>query len=291
MIPTQTLETYPIFGSNGTKVQPGDAKMAAGFQQADVLPAEWMNWEWNKNSRLITELQEGVESIETEINNLLTGVGITPAEATTNQLLTAIKKMTYPVGSVYQNMLDPTNPATLLGFGTWVQINDKFLVAAAAASFTDGTNVPKYSGTNTGGNTTYTLSEANIPKHRFYIDHTHGTVAHTHTRGSMEITAYAEFANASSVQTGCISVASGAFTKSARPSSQEFMISSPSAYTQTGHALGFAASASWVGETSAAAPSTGTASLAYTDYYGVDNPTAISIVPPYQAVYTWYRTA
>ena len=67
MIPTQTLETFPIFGSNATKVEPGDAKKAAGWQQADVVPAEWMNWEWYKASRGITDLNAGVTSIEAEI--------------------------------------------------------------------------------------------------------------------------------------------------------------------------------------------------------------------------------
>ena len=33
--------------------------------------------------------------------------------------LTAMLGMVYPVGSVYFNATDATNPATLLGFGTW----------------------------------------------------------------------------------------------------------------------------------------------------------------------------
>lgn len=91
MIPKQTLENYPIFGDNATKVQPDNAKMAAGFQQADVLPAEWMNWAWAKNSKGITDLNMGIASIETEIVNLLTAAGITPAEATENQVLSAVQ--------------------------------------------------------------------------------------------------------------------------------------------------------------------------------------------------------
>lgn len=30
----------------------------------------------------------------------------------------------YPVGTVYVNATDSTNPATLLGFGTWVTFSD-----------------------------------------------------------------------------------------------------------------------------------------------------------------------
>ena len=91
MIPSQTFENYPIFGGNATKVEPGDAKKSAGFQQADVLPAEWMNWAWNKNSKGISDLNKGLSSVEKEINAVLSSFGITPAELTNNQLLTAMR--------------------------------------------------------------------------------------------------------------------------------------------------------------------------------------------------------
>lgn len=91
MIPKQTLENYPVFGDNATKVQPDDAKMAAGFQQSDVLPAEWMNWAWNKNSKGIKDLNLGVNAIEQEIINLLTAAGITPAAATETQITEAVQ--------------------------------------------------------------------------------------------------------------------------------------------------------------------------------------------------------
>lgn len=93
MIPQQTFETYPLFGANATKVEPEDAKKAAGFQQADVLPAEWMNWAWNKNSKGISDLNRGLTSVEQEILSVLTEYNITPAEATTDQLLSALKKI------------------------------------------------------------------------------------------------------------------------------------------------------------------------------------------------------
>ena len=99
MIPTQTLESFPVFGSNATRVEPGDAKKAAGWQQADVVPAEWMNWEWYKASKGITELNAGVSSIEKEINAVLTDMGITPAEATEDQLRQALAKMMPQMGT------------------------------------------------------------------------------------------------------------------------------------------------------------------------------------------------
>ena len=94
MIPSQTFETYPIFGGNATKVEPGDAKKSAGFQQADVLPAEWMNWAWNKNSKGISDLNEGVTSLEKEVNNVLAEAHISPSSDTNvnNQLFKAVQK-------------------------------------------------------------------------------------------------------------------------------------------------------------------------------------------------------
>jgi hypothetical protein len=94
MIPSQTFEQYPIFGGNATKVEPGDAKKSAGFQQADVLPAEWMNWAWNKNSKGISDLNEGVTSLEKEVNNVLAEAHISPSSDTNvnNQLFKAVQK-------------------------------------------------------------------------------------------------------------------------------------------------------------------------------------------------------
>lgn len=90
MIPSQTFETYAPFGDNATKAQPDVAKYAAGFQQADVLPAEWLNWAWNKNTVGITDLNKGLKSVEDEIIAVLTAASITPAEATPGQLKSAI---------------------------------------------------------------------------------------------------------------------------------------------------------------------------------------------------------
>lgn len=94
MIPSQTFESYPVFGDNATKVMPdnGGAKYTNGFQQSDVLPAEWMNWAWNKNTKGITDLNEGLGSVEGEINNVLNEAGISPSASATNQVYKALRK-------------------------------------------------------------------------------------------------------------------------------------------------------------------------------------------------------
>lgn len=52
----------------------------------------------------------------------------------------------FPVGSYYINETNSTNPATLLGFGTWTQVKDKMIMAAGDT----------YAGGATGGATTHT---------------------------------------------------------------------------------------------------------------------------------------
>lgn len=92
MIPSQSFGEYPVFGDNATKVAPDNAKYSAGFQQSDVLPAEWMNWAWNKNTKGITDLNAGVSSMESELNNVLSEASISPDGSATNQVYKALRK-------------------------------------------------------------------------------------------------------------------------------------------------------------------------------------------------------
>lgn len=82
----------------------------------------------------------------------------------------------FPVGSYYTSDLN-TNPAIILGFGTWTAVADQMLIGAGS-SFTAGT---------TGGSITHTIDTANLPPHT----HSDGTLAtasvssHTHGAGSL----------------------------------------------------------------------------------------------------------
>ena len=86
-----------------------------------------------------TEINDEYNAIQTAVNSkadinspTLTGVPSAPTAgagtsttqiATTNFVTTAIlaaKLELYPVGSIYTNATNSTNPATLLGFGTWI---------------------------------------------------------------------------------------------------------------------------------------------------------------------------
>jgi hypothetical protein len=66
----------------------------------------------------------------------------------------------YPVGSIYMNASDATNPATLLGFGTWVAFGAGRVLVGIDAGDTDFDTAEE-----TGGAKTHTLTLDEIPTH------------------------------------------------------------------------------------------------------------------------------
>lgn len=79
-----------------------------------------------------------VTRTHTDINNLATQANLTALETTLNTAIAAAvaaaKSALYPVGSIYVNATDSTNPATLLGFGTWVAFGEgRVLVGQSGA--------------------------------------------------------------------------------------------------------------------------------------------------------------
>lgn len=78
--------------------------------------------------------------------------------------ITAAKEALYPVGTIYTNISVATNPATLLGFGTWVAIAGRVVVGldASDSSFD-------------------TVGETGGSKDAIVVSHTHTDSGHTHT--------------------------------------------------------------------------------------------------------------
>ena len=75
--------------------------------------------------------------------------------------IASAKAELYPVGTIYQNATVSTNPATLLGFGTWVAIGTgKVLVGVASGDDDFGTLG------QTGGSKTHTLTTDEMPAHK-----------------------------------------------------------------------------------------------------------------------------
>lgn len=76
----------------------------------------------------------------------------------------AILKALYPVGTVYTNRTDSTNPGTLFGFGTWVAIAGRVIVGL------DATQTEFDTAGEEGGAKTVTLDVTMIPAHTHTVD-------------------------------------------------------------------------------------------------------------------------
>lgn len=150
----------------------------------------------------------------------------------------------FPVGYIYISAAS-TNPGDLFG-GTWTPLNEGRVLIGANDTYPAG---------STGGETTHTLTENEMP-------------SHTHGRGTMEITG--SFATGKSGHNSNGVVATGAFTESSNsglPGNNASTSGSTRLFT-------FTASRSWEGETSE-----------------VGGSQAHNIMQPYLAVYMWQRIA
>ena len=165
----------------------------------------------------------------------------------------------YPVGSVYISF-NSADPSTLFG-GTWQRLKDTFLLA----------NGDSYAPNTTGGSATKNITVNNLPSHTHSIS-TDGS--HTHTKGNMNISG--------TFPTDVVSndAYSGAFTNLGG------ITVTQSADGQDNFAwkVDFNALRSWVGETSW----NGLHSHVIGNT-GASLP--LNIMPPYQTVYMWKRTA
>ena len=78
--------------------------------------------------------------------------------------VTATIANAYPVGSIYMNCSNATNPGTLLGFGTWSAFGEGRVLIGIDSSDTDFDTAEE-----TGGSKTHTLTEAQLPSHRHKV--------------------------------------------------------------------------------------------------------------------------
>jgi len=85
---------------------------------------------------------------------------ITLAYEAADTALAATFETLYPVGSIYTNTAVATNPATLLGFGTWVAFGAGRVLVGIDAGQTEFDTLGE-----TGGANTHTLTVDEIPAH------------------------------------------------------------------------------------------------------------------------------
>ena len=82
-----------------------------------------------------------------------------------DDILQMVGPLLYPVGSIYTNADLDTNPATLLGFGTWSRFAEGRVPVGLAPSDTDFGTLG-----NTGGAKTVTLTQAQMPSHSHTVN-------------------------------------------------------------------------------------------------------------------------
>ena len=115
-------------------------------------------------------MNNGIAATQSAGNNttkVATTAFVTAAVAALNAA--AINAIVYPVGSIYTNMAVATNPATLLGMGTWVAYAEgRVLVGKQSSGTFDALDE------SLGAETT-TLSVANLPAHTHTNNVTTGT--------------------------------------------------------------------------------------------------------------------
>ena len=109
------------------------------------------------------------------VDTLTTTGNITVGGTLSGTLAASVLGAVYPVGSVYINATSSTNPATLLGFGTWAAFGAGRVPVGIDSSDTDFDTAEE-----TGGAKTHTLAEANLPAHKHFLFANHsmnGTAA------------------------------------------------------------------------------------------------------------------
>lgn len=133
---------------------------------------------------------DGITATTTEINELSGGLGpsgladnavttikINDDAVTADKIGDGALAAAYPVGSIYMNASDATNPATLLGFGTWAAFG-----AGRVLTGLDGSDTDFDAAEETGGSKTHTLTEAELPAHH------HKTIANVDSNSALTAT-------------------------------------------------------------------------------------------------------
>ena len=196
-------------------------------------------------------LSSDISLSSSDVGALASGGTATNSSKLEGNTLAQIMLKAYPVGAIYIST-SSTSPASLFG-GTWEQLKDRFLLGAGGS----------YSAGGTGGEATHKLTTSETP-------------AHSHTRGTMEITG--TFTTRwDDVSGGGIifpsRFATGAFS-AGNSGETKWYTEGRYKTTSSNHndKLSFTASKNWTGSTSSVGGN------------GTHNN-----MPPYLAVYMWKR--
>ena len=107
-----------------------------------------------------TSLAEGDLLPVVDISDTTQATSGTTKKSAISLIVVEVLKKAYPIGSVYINASNSTNPASLLGFGTWVAFGAGKVMVGLDAGDTSFDTVGE-----TGGEKTHTLTVAEMPSH------------------------------------------------------------------------------------------------------------------------------
>jgi hypothetical protein len=108
-------------------------------------------------------------------------ITIAPNAITTTEIAQSFLDTIYPIGSIYTNATDSTNPGTLLGFGTWEEFAEGRVPVGKASSGTFDT------AGNTGGAEEVTLAASDIPPHSHKFQITGDSTPDSGTNGGIMV--------------------------------------------------------------------------------------------------------
>lgn len=110
--------------------------------------------------RVLPDTIVGTTETQTLTNKTLSTGSVIDANVNVVEVL----KKAYPIGSVYINASNATNPASLLGFGTWSAFGAGKVMVGLDAGDTSFDTVGE-----TGGEKTHTLTVAEMPSHNHNV--------------------------------------------------------------------------------------------------------------------------
>jgi hypothetical protein len=161
-------------------------------------------------AQLINQIQDLLEAIDSDLDGKVDSAesadSATNATKFGNNTLTQIQDMFYPVGSIYTNAIDDTNPGTLLGFGTWTAFGAGKVMVGLDSGDGDFNTAEE-----TGGEKTHTLTVDEMP-------------AHAHTIGYFQKMDWGSYNNTSQLTPGTNSSSGSAGGDSAHNNLQPYIV-------------------------------------------------------------------